>query len=106
MTAKELVANLRAAGEIDPAECFLYMAAHAHELRLEHGQRLLDQIDFTAWLIEVSRALASRDQILVSRTENDRTCPRCGHIHEGERECGSEIGGGRRCRCEMESVPV
>lgn len=105
MTAKDLVANLRAGGPVDPAECLLYMAAHAHEFRLEDGQRLNDQTDFTAWLIEVSRALAGRDHILASRMENDRTCPRCGHLHEGERECGVFLGGGGFCRCELE-VPA
>ena len=29
-------------------------------------------------------------------------CPRCGHIHEGVRECGADMGGGGICRCEME----
>jgi hypothetical protein len=105
MTAKDLVANLRAGGAIDPAECLLYMAAHAHEFRLSGGQRLLDQTDFTAWLIEVSRALAGRSHILASRIEHDRTCPRCGHLHEGDRECGVLLGGERRCRCELE-VPA
>lgn len=105
MTARELVASLRAAGPVDPAECLLYMAAHAHEFRLSGGQRLLDQIDFTSFLIEVSQALAGRDQILANRAENDRTCPRCGHLHEGDRECGVFLGGGGFCRCELE-VPA
>lgn len=35
----------------------------------------------------------------------DGTCPRCGHKHEGERECGVSMGGGGLCRCEL-SVPV
>lgn len=32
----------------------------------------------------------------------DRTCPRCGHVHQGSSECGQEMGPGRICRCEME----
>jgi hypothetical protein len=35
----------------------------------------------------------------------DRTCPRCGHLHQGEKECGEQIGGGRICRCELD-VPA
>lgn len=65
MTAKELVAYLRAGGPVDPAECLLYMAAHAHEFRLAGGQRLLDQLDFTSFLIEVSLALNGRDELEV-----------------------------------------
>src|SRR5882724_9003928 len=94
MTAKELIANLHFSGSIDPAECFLYLAAHAHEARLAGGQRLLDQSDFTAWLIELAQALRQR---ATSNGEKrvDRTCPRCGHIHEGDRECGAWLGAGR-----------
>lgn len=33
----------------------------------------------------------------------DKTCPRCGHLHEGDAECGVLLGSGRVCRCE---VPV
>jgi hypothetical protein len=35
----------------------------------------------------------------------DETCPRCGHIHQGDSECGEQMGGGRICRCEL-SVPA
>ncbi len=98
MTAKELISDLRAMNALDPRECFLYLAAHAHEARLANGCRLLDQTDFTAWLLELSEA--AKPQAL------DKTCPRCGHVHEGDRECGvfiSESTG--YCRCELE-VPA
>src|SRR5882724_11699774 len=73
MTAKELLANLRStAGTIDPAECFLYMAAHAHELRLDDGQRLNDLVDFTSWLLLVAHELNPRTN-LMRRAEADRT---------------------------------
>lgn len=39
------------------------------------------------------------------RSRYEEMCPRCGHVHQGDRECGEDIGGGRRCRCEME-VPA
>jgi hypothetical protein len=29
-------------------------------------------------------------------------CPRCGHVHQGEKECGEEMGANRFCRCELE----
>ena len=29
------------------------------------------------------------------------TCPRCGHIHHEDSECGEPLGGSRICRCEF-----
>ena len=34
------------------------------------------------------------------------TCPRCGHVHQADAECGEALGGGRICRCEFEGVPA
>ncbi len=31
-----------------------------------------------------------------------KTCPRCGHIHEGSKECGMVMGQNLICRCEYE----
>jgi hypothetical protein len=28
------------------------------------------------------------------------TCPRCGHVHQGSEECGEDLGGAGKCRCE------
>jgi hypothetical protein len=59
MNARELITHLRSkGGTIEPAEYFLYLAAHAHEARLNDGSRLLDQTDFTTFLIEVAKELA------------------------------------------------
>lgn len=41
----------------------------------------------------------------VKREIRDKTCPRCGHQHEGLKECGVEMGPGRICPCELE-VPA
>jgi hypothetical protein len=99
MTAKEAIANLRAAGATDPVEYFLYLANHAHEARLGGGSRLNDSIDIAMWLAELAEAI--RLEGLASRgIALDKTCPRCGHIHEGDIECGMFIGSGQFCRCE------
>lgn len=99
MTAKELVSNFRAQSgpSIDLCEFFLYLANHAYELRLEEGIRIIDLTDFTSLCLELAQALKPEPA--------DRTCPRCGHLHEGDRECGVFTGGGRVCRCEMD-VPA
>jgi hypothetical protein len=37
----------------------------------------------------------------------DRTCPRCGHLHEGAAECEVSLGGGGRiCRCPNSELPA
>jgi hypothetical protein len=46
-----------------------------------------------------------RDQLGQRLLHESDPCPRCGHVHQGDRECGEQIGGGRICRCEME-VPA
>jgi hypothetical protein len=103
MTAKELIANIRAralGAGAGPRDLFNYLADQVYEARLADGQRLLDATDFKAWLRELAEAAApaaTRDHL--------RTCPRCGHIHEGASECGEDMGGGRICRCEL-SVPA
>jgi hypothetical protein len=105
MTAKEAIANLRATGADDPVEYFLYLANHVHEARLTNGSRLNDAIDIALWLTELAEAIRVPSLDLAeieSKRRADLTCPRCGHIHEGDRECGAFIGGGRICRCEME----
>lgn len=32
----------------------------------------------------------------------DRTCARCGHVHQDRAECGKDMGGGGICRCDTE----
>jgi hypothetical protein len=58
-------------------------------------------------MTEVQPSPVSRPCRKVTRHDDlYSTCPRCGHIHQGERECGEDMGGGRICRCEMECVPA
>lgn len=108
MTAAEAIANLARVQE--PAERFLYLAAHAHEFRLATGQRLLDGTDFKAFLVELAEASQPGGLAAIPPQKRwprsvDLTCPRCGHVHESEGECGVAIGGGRYCHCELE-VPA
>jgi len=94
MTAKEAISNLRAANADLPVEYFLYLAAHASELRLTNGARLNDSTDFKAFLVELAT--------IPSQPRWNSNCPRCGHVHEEVSECGMKLGGGRVCRCDME----
>jgi len=106
MTALEAVRNLRAAGAIEPVEYFLYLASHASDLRLRDGQGLNDGTDFKAFLVELAEAVLPQPVTLspveVVQLTHLATCPRCGHIHQGQSECGEEMGAGRICRCELE----
>jgi hypothetical protein len=97
MTAQQAVAYLRRLGPY-PHEHFLYLASHVHEARLADGSRVMDATDFAAWLIELADVNSPLPKL-------DPTCPRCGHTHEGENECGTYLGGQRFCRCELE-VPA
>lgn len=106
MNAKQVISQLRARphAQLPNLTVVLRCLAHSvYDARLEDGQRLLDATDFKAWLIELAEASTVHGQPFEhphsSRLEN--TCPRCGHIHQGEAECGEDLGGGRICRCEL-----
>lgn len=91
-----------------------FLADHLYTATLRDGRpvRYGDAITVKEWLEELSDALVFHDfpastelqSLAVSRTRPEvmRTCPRCGHVHEGSAECGAEMGPGRVCRCEME----
>lgn len=114
MTAKELIDDLLFLGPQDLNVILSYIADHASEARLAGGERLNDVTDFKAFLRELGEAwrvhgLLRRTNVAIdswqSRTAMHDTCPRCGHVHQGEAECGELLGGGRVCRCEL-SVPA
>ena len=100
---------------------FLYLAEFSYQARLQDGKQLRDATDFRQFLRELSEAAIvavgrSSTEVpnsaerrpaakVTCRRSVDQTCPRCGHVHQGDRECGEQIGGGKVCRCEME-VPV
>lgn len=92
MTAKELIDHLRACGPQDLNVVFHYIADRVPELRLEDGQRLLDSTDFTVCLRELGKAWREAEGWKFPALHD--TCPRCGHIHQGDAECGEDIGGG------------
>ena len=102
MNVEETVIKLRADGAIEPIEIFLFLANHAHELRTADGQRMNDATDFTAFLRELADALAPAKQPKLACHD---TCPRCGHIHQGEEECGMFMGATAGfCRCEVQAA--
>ncbi len=120
MTAAEAIRTLQAEGAHEPIEYFLFLANHAHELRLANGGRLNDGTDWKAFLRELAETSEALDRKSPRATDCtfvnappkrmsskavDLTCPRCGHVHQGESECGEALGGGRVCRCELE-VPA
>ena len=128
MTAKEVITNLRALGTLDGHVIFNYLAEHLYEARLTNGVKVRDGYDFKVWLRELAEEAKiprpphfprSTEVLAVTgngtgtkvlppapqRRYEDATCPRCGHVHEGDGECGVFIGGGRYCRCELE-VPA
>ena len=122
MNAQQMIGALRSiARQIPPSShradlLFRFLADNVCMARLNSGARVLDQIDFAQWLRELADAsLTSSGRSCPSGVGGrpiqgyfeirDRTCPRCGHVHQGSAECGEEIGGGRICRCELE-VPA
>lgn len=79
------------------------LAEDVHRIELADGQHINDQIDFSALLREIEAVI---DHEEMQRTVPvSRVCPRCGHVHQGDSECGQEMGPGRICRCELE-VPA
>jgi hypothetical protein len=124
MTAHELLQDLRACGPQSLSVILHFVADHISEARLSTGARLCDATDFSDWLhelgdvarvsgfsesTEVLIPAGRRTRPTVTRQEQsrwDNTCPRCGHVHQGEKECGESIGGGRICRCDLEGVPA
>jgi hypothetical protein len=106
MNAKQLISQLRARPNAHPQNLgivFRCLAHSVYDARLVDGQRLLDATDFKAWLLELAEASTVHDHSFAGspRRSLQDTCPRCGHIHQGEAECGEDLGGGRICRCEL-----
>lgn len=89
-----------------------YLADHIVEAELCNGSRVMDATDCKEWLRQIADSLRVKTDSLANfadhrlrlrgRADLQSTCPRCGHIHEGDRECGFKEGGGPTCRCEME----
>ena len=109
MTAREIIAQLRARPNMLGA-ILRYLADRVYDAHTANGQPIRDASDFVAWLRELADvatapAFSSTVHSLSGETMRrhliESTCPRCGHIHLGEAECGEDMGGGRRCRCEL-----
>jgi len=86
------------------------LAERAPKAQLADGHFLTDIRDFVAWLRELAGtelpaefSRTSSRPTTVTREQQrrwDEMCPRCGHLHVEDDECGFPIGGGRTCRCE------
>jgi hypothetical protein len=102
MTPKEIVSRL-APVELDRLRLiFKFMAANAHELTCDSGEKLRDASDWKEFLNEVADALAeaSTPPYTNFHLPRDHTCPDCGHEHEDKAECKHYLGEGRFCPCE------
>jgi hypothetical protein len=129
MTTAQLIAELRTLGPgQNTHEAMLYsrivlrfLADNVQDAQLADGSRLQYVTDFMAWLREVADAarisvstkvpammeMSTRPAVRCRAAQPrwNEMCPRCGHVHQGDAECGEQIGGGRICRCEMD-VPA
>jgi hypothetical protein len=98
MKPDELIANLRVFCPQNLTVIFQYLADRLYQAQLPNGTMLRDVSDVRDWLEHLSTV--ARAPLVKALQQN--VCPRCGHIHNNEKECGEKIGGGRVCRCEME----
>lgn len=103
MIAQEIIAELRTRGLDVSPEIFDYLAEHIYDAELFGGHRISDASDAVGLMRELASAarFAALPVATMRRRLIESTCPRCGHIHQGEAECGEEMGGGRLCRCEL-----
>ena len=116
MTTVELIADYLHLGPQDLNVLLQFIADHLYELRLSNGAYLYDGTDFKQAFVEMAEELRKANRTKVPWMVNQRpcpkvtnthrswsdTCPRCGHIHEGEMECGASMGKDRLCRCDLE----
>jgi hypothetical protein len=119
MTAAQMIELLRSIPAGDARASFYQLAQQVYAARLKNGTRLTDVIDFSAWLRELGEECARTEgQLLPERSTGlkvtprlemkqelyqlERVCPGCGHVHEGDYECGTDMGGAGKCGCRME----
>jgi hypothetical protein len=130
-TPRELVADLPL-GPGDPRQTYLcfrlhaaYLADHLYEVCLNSGERVSDATAFKVLLHELAdearifAAIPQSTKVIADEESGTRsfvmrptpprpqprwgdTCHRCGHVHQGDAECGESLGGGRVCRCELD----
>lgn len=89
MTAEELISDLRMLQDQPHNVILVYIADRIHLLS---GMR--DVSDVIALLKQAGEGLKPPTRFSLD------FCPRCGHIHCDDAECGCPMGGGRICRCE------
>jgi hypothetical protein len=102
VTAQEFIAHLAPLDMNRLALVFDWIADHASELRLNGGQRLLDSIDWSAFLHEAAVAARNSETAIreAALLRPDPKCPDCQHVHEDRQECGHYLGEEKFCRCE------
>jgi hypothetical protein len=82
-----------------------YLADHVEMAELENGDLLHDVTDFRQWLQQLAAAKPGEsspgfgNHRLRSTGRVLDCCPRCGHVHHDQKECGEEIGPGKTCGC-------
>ena len=116
MTPSQMIELMRCIGRSDALINFRLLADNVPGARLKDGRRLANILDFSAWLRELGEE-AARTEVSLSaerstglkvtprlelRLEQEPVCHGCGHVHEGEYECGKDMGGAGKCGCRME----
>lgn len=130
MTAYEMLTQIRKLPPGKSYALFYLLAENLYAARLKNGEQLIETHDCVSWLRELGALAASTegqssaerstspvvtnssrfDQIpapprLEMRLEQQRaanTCHHCSHVHEGNNECGVDMGGAGKCGCRME----
>jgi hypothetical protein len=125
MNASELLSNFRALGPQPLNVVLQYLADHFHEFRTRTGHKLFTGED-TQMFLEESADVATKvcplDELVevsqrlelqatpkalppAPQPRYDSTCPRCGHKHTGDGECGMFMGmSAGYCKCDVEVV--
>ena len=119
MTSREWLADILSQGprsELLPLELRM-MFRQLHDnlplLKLRNGSHVRDVPDVMELCREMIDLLTPNKPpqigVFTAASARERfpfadTCPDCGHVHNGENECGEKLGGDRVCRCERKVV--
>jgi len=119
MTVSELALVIQKDSRRDISAALVLAAEALPILRLPDGRRIHDQIDFHDLLEQLAEALlVPMESLPLQRTIESAVgamptlaktsrfidpCPRCGHVHKENKECGFEFRPGENCACVYEA---
>ena len=113
MNAQQMVELMRTFPASDIRGRFYLLASRIYDAQLKNGSKLTDAIDFKQWLCEIGDEFARTEGSkaaerstgpkviprLSLQLQQERICPQCAHVHEGEYECEVDMGGAGKCGC-------